>query len=87
MIRVSLHVEECKALEVDHLLRNAAAWTHHGSVHLTVTHDVYPDGAPRCMFAISDTGSGVNSAGSPDAREAPFHLRQCGQVHVTQAAW
>jgi hypothetical protein len=60
---------------------------HHGSVHLTVTHDMYPDGAPRCMFAISDTGSGVNSAGSPDAREAPFHPRQCGQVHVTQGAW
>jgi hypothetical protein len=27
---LSLNVEECAALVVDHLLRNAAAWTHHG---------------------------------------------------------
>ena len=44
-------------------------------MHLTVSHDVYPDGTPRCMIAVSDTGSGVDSAGSPDARKARFHMR------------
>lgn len=45
---------------LDHLLRNAVAWTQHGSVHFSVSHGVYPDGAPRCVFTVSDTGSGVN---------------------------
>ena len=27
----------------------------------TLTRGVYPDGSPRCIFTVSDTGSGVNS--------------------------
>ena len=48
---------------LDHLLRNAVMWTQHGSVHLSITHGVYPDGAPRCIFTVSDTGVGVNCQG------------------------
>ena len=36
-----------------------ATWTRQGSVHLSVTHDVYPNGAPRCVFNVTDTGVGI----------------------------
>jgi hypothetical protein len=36
-----------------------AMWTRQGSVHLSVTHDVYPNGAPRCVFNVTDTGVGI----------------------------
>ena len=34
-------------------------WTQQGCVHLSVTHDVYPSGAPRCVFNVTDTGVGI----------------------------
>jgi hypothetical protein len=37
-----------------------ATWTRQGSVHLSVTHDVYPNGAPRCVFHVTDTGVGID---------------------------
>lgn len=46
---------------LDHLLRNSATWTSHGSIHLNISHGVYPDGTPRSIFTVSDTGRGINS--------------------------
>jgi len=56
-----------------HLLTNAAMWTRQGSVHLSVTHDVYPNGAPRCVFNVTDTGVGI--AGNIDVF-AKYHQQQ-----------
>jgi hypothetical protein len=36
-----------------------AMWTRQGSVHLSVMHGVYPNGAPRCDFSVTDTGVGI----------------------------
>ena len=48
-------------------------WTQQGCVHLSVTHDVYPSGAPRCVFNVTDTGVGI--AGNIDVF-AKYHQSQ-----------